>query len=162
MPPGGLQILRLAPGWQLACIWLWGSFGVALPAFHHSSFILRLKVQGSTFTISLQNATSLPRLPGVAWGRSGQTLDILWYHRTPSNPRFRSATLIPLNHGGCVLPAPMVLCRWFLGAAPARTRSGSGNNLSLLHLRRGFRFFAASGGRGGAAPPAVHTAIAPP
>src|ERR1035441_1700829 len=68
----------------------------------------------------------------------------------------------PLNHGGCVLPAPMVLCRWFLGAAPARTRSGSGNNLSLWHLRHGFRFFNAFGGRGGAAPPTVYTAIAPP
>src|ERR1019366_8630057 len=117
MPLTGLQVLRLAPGWQLACIWLW----VALPAI--SSFIIlpssfascgfarpfdvgcwMFDVGCSVFTISLQNATSLPRLPGVAWGRSGQTLDILWYHRTPSNPRFRSATLIPLNHGGCVLP----------------------------------------------------------
>ena len=30
----------------------------------------------------------------MVWGHPGQTLDMPWYHRTLSNPRFRSATLI--------------------------------------------------------------------
>ena len=86
-----LAINTLWGGFDVALMWLWvalGSFG-------------SLDVGCSVLDVGCSPQASRMQLPspaslGVVWGHSGQTLDILWYHRTPSNPRFRSATLIQL------------------------------------------------------------------
>jgi hypothetical protein len=61
---------------------------------------------------------SPPASLGVVWGHSGQTLEIFWHHRTPSNPRFRSATLIQLTPPA-TLAAGSSPCSCLGGAAPA-------------------------------------------
>ena len=41
-------------------------------------------VGGSVFRIQLPSRAFL----GVVWGHSGQTLDMSWYHRIPTEPQF--------------------------------------------------------------------------
>jgi hypothetical protein len=78
----GVPTPWLADGLRVALGWL----GVAM----HSAFGILHRPR--VFTISVPNTTHLSRLPrrglGAPWTNPGQTLDMPWYHRTLSKPRF--------------------------------------------------------------------------
>ncbi len=112
------------PGLHLACSSHVPGLHLALGGFEVSAFRFH--------PLSLHHKPheyNSPPAPPSGW--SGRTLDMPWYHRTPSNPPFSISRTYSARSirrcVGCVLPAPTVSCRRLPGDTPASTRGGSRN-----------------------------------